>query len=113
MTLVDTLLSAQNGGAGGNGKAGQSGQTQFGVSGASKPPGCNGGSGGAGGAGGAGGGGAGGISVGILYKGTKPVTDSATDGKIAFGTKGSKGLGGASPTNDGIDGVAQSVLQAP
>ncbi|CAN5723932.1 hypothetical protein BH09MYX1_BH09MYX1_38890 [soil metagenome] len=77
------------------------------------PIGCNGGDGAPGGNGGTGGGGAGGISVGILYKGTKPTTDAATDSKITFGAKGTKGLGGSTPTNDGIDGVAQAVLQVP
>ena len=111
--LVSSELASGNAGNAGSGAAGQPGQTPGGFFGVGNPPACQGGNGGAGGAGGAGGGGAGGISVGILYKGTKPVTDSATDGKITVGTKGNKGLGGASPTNDGIDGVAQAVLQAP
>lgn len=41
------------------------------------------------------------------------MTDTATDGKIAFGSKGAKGIGGVPGTNDGLDGLAQAVLLAP
>ncbi len=113
VSLVESELVAGKGGNGGKGSAGQPPQSEYGFGGTKTGNGCNGGNGGKGGAGGAGGGGAGGISVGILYKGTKPTTDAATDGKITVGTKGNKGIGGAPGTNDGIDGVAQAVLQAP
>ncbi|MFO0568737.1 MAG: hypothetical protein U0263_23950 [Polyangiaceae bacterium] len=56
--------------------------------------------------GGSGRGGAG-ISVLVLWKGTA-VTGSA---KLTCGKKGTQGTGGKPGTNDGIDGVAQNVLQ--
>lgn len=115
VTLSESELAASDAGSGGKGALGALGQPP-GAGGngfTASPSGCAGGDGGQGGGGGAGGGGSGGVSVGILYKGTKPTTDTATDGKITFGTKGNKGLGGSSPTNDGLDGVAQAVLQAP
>ena len=111
MTLTNCSLSAKDGAKGGNGIAGQNGQPQGGNAGVFTGGGCAGGKGGAGGNGGAGGGGAGGVSVGILYKGTKPMSDSATQAAITFGMKGSKGTGGAG--NDGVDGVAQAELMAP
>jgi hypothetical protein len=111
--LESCEVAVATAGAGGKGGAGQKGQVG-GLEGKDAVgPGCNGGAGGTGGDGASGGGGAGGISVGILYKGTKPTTDAATDGKITVGTKGNKGIGGVPGTNDGIDGVAQAVLQAP
>ncbi len=101
--------NAGNGGKGGNGQPGQAG----GFAGNKAGNGCLGGNGGTGGTGGTGAGGAGGISAGILYKGSAPTTDSATTGAITVGTKGAKGVGGKAGTNDGIDGMAQAVLQAP
>ncbi len=100
---------AGNGGAGAAGQAGQAG----GFSGQNINPGCSGGTGGTGGAGGAGGGGAGGISVGVLWKGTAaPTLDSSTTSNIVFAQQGgAKGTGGAPGQNDGIDGVAQAVLE--
>jgi hypothetical protein len=113
LSISSSEAKAASAGNGGAGIGGQAGQTPGGFPGAGKSAGCAGGNGGVGGKGGAGSGGAGGISVGILYKGTKPTTDAATDGKITVGTKGNKGIGGVPGTNDGIDGVAQAVLQAP
>jgi len=42
-----------------------------------------------------------------------PMLDAATMSAITVGTKGVKGMGGSSPTNDGIDGTAQAMLMAP
>ena len=112
ITLTACELTSGAAADGGKGAAGQAGQ----LGGFQGPPaskGCAGGDGGNGGAGGSGAGGSGGVSVGIAYKGTKPVTDAATDGKITVGTKGNKGTGGTPTVNDGIDGVAQAVLQVP
>jgi len=106
VTAVGCSIASSDGGAGGGGGAGGSGA-------AGGDPGgslCSGGQGGKGGDGGAGAGGAGGISVGVLYKGTKPTIDSATDGAITVGSPGAKGTGGNSPTNDGPVGVAEKVL---
>ncbi|MBK8997615.1 MAG: hypothetical protein IPM35_17945 [Myxococcales bacterium] len=104
-------LLAADGGNGGNGVAGQSGQTEYGFGANPGPGGCLGGAGAPGGAGGAGGGGAGGISVSVLWKGTAaPTIDGSA--KLTFGKKGTKGTGGKAGSNDGIDGVAQNVLQA-
>lgn len=103
-------LVATDAGDGGSGSAGQPGQTDVGFYGAGTPPACGGGSGGPGGAGGAGGGGAGGISVPVVWKGTAaPTIDGSA--KLTFGKKGNKGIGGKAGSNDGIDGVAQNVLQ--
>lgn len=116
VTLSTCEVVVGKAGNGGKGAPGQPGQSIGGIGGLrgnGSALGCQAGSGGRGGDGGSGSGGAGGVSVGILYKTTKPTTDNATDGKITVGTKGNKGLGGSSPTNDGIDGVAQAVLQAP
>jgi hypothetical protein len=96
-----------NGGKGGAGQLGQSGGSHG--SGA----GCGAGNGGNGSAGGTGAGGVGGISVGVLYSGPQPTLDSATTAAITVSTAGTKGVGGIPGTNDGIDGVAQPVLQAP
>lgn len=68
-----------------------------------------GGRGGDGAASGASGGGAGGLSAGILFRGTRPVLDTATLAAIQFGQPGA---GGARPDGEtAIDGVAGAVLQ--
>ncbi|CAN5300157.1 hypothetical protein BH09MYX1_BH09MYX1_48420 [soil metagenome] len=113
VTLSESELITTNAGDGGKGVAGQAAQVEFGFFAGGTPPGCGGGNGGKGGAAGSSGGGAGGISVGIPSQGTQPPTDTATDGKITFGTKGNKGVGGTPTVNDGVDGVAQAVLQIP
>ena len=110
IVMTNCTLATKAAGNGGNGVGGQSGQAPGGLFGLPVAPGCTGGSGGAGGAGGAGGGGAGGVSVGVLYKGTKP-----TYGNDTMITPGSKGTGGTSPAggpSNGSDGVAQPELQA-
>jgi hypothetical protein len=109
LTACDIVTLA--GGAGGTGSAGQDGQLG-GYAGTANSPGCGGGVGGKGAAGGAGGGGAGGISVGVLYTDQKPTVDAATT-IIVPTSPAAKGTGGAAGTNDGIDGVAQAVMQAP
>ena len=112
ITFASSNLTSKSAGAGGNGAGGQSGQTPGGFHGNSSGTACVGGAGGGGGSGGAGGGGAGGVSVGVLYKGSAPTVDSATQSAITTAsTGGAKGAGGASGTNDGIDGVAQATLE--
>lgn len=106
--LTASELVAGVAGRGGSGVAGQTGQTDFGAAGVPAAGGCNGGAGGKAGSGGAGAGGAGGISVGILHRGAAPSQDGTT---ITPGTKGAKGTGGAAGTNDGIDGLAQALLE--
>lgn len=104
-------LVATDAGNGGTGASGQTGQSDFGFGGVQGPGACPGGAGAGGGAGGAGGGGAGGISVPVVWKGTAaPTIDGSA--KLTFGKKGNKGIGGKAGSNDGIDGVAQNVLQA-
>ena len=106
VTLAQCVLTtsdAGEGGAGGAGGAGLAGGTKGARGGAA----CDGGNGGKGGNGGAGGGGAGGLSVGVLYKGTKPAIDAA----ITTGAKGSAGTGAAS--NNGVDGQKADSLEAP
>lgn len=112
VTLTACELTTSAAGKGGDGAAGQAGQVG-GYGGAQSIPGCPGGQGGSGGAGGSGGGGAGGLSVAVLWKGTAaPTIDSSTTAKITVAaTGGAKGVGGATPTNDGITGVAQAVLE--
>lgn len=112
ITISSSKLTATNAGAGGAGAAGQVGQTPGGFHGNGAGAGCSGGNGGSGGAGGAGGGGAGGVSVGILYEGTAPTIDNATQGATTVAPSGgAKGTGGAPGMNDGVDGVAQSMLE--
>ena len=90
-----------NGGGGGGGGGGAIGGGGGGAGSAPNPLGCPGGDGGKGGKGGAGAGGAGGISVGIVYKGTKPTGadtinwtgDSGGEG----GAEGDTGAGNAGP----------------
>jgi hypothetical protein len=109
VTLVACDIVTLTGGAGGAGSAGQDGQLG-GYAGTASSPGCAGGIGGKGGKGGGGGGGAGGISVGVIYTGQQPVIDSATKVTVPT-TPAPKGAGGTPGTNDGVDGIAQSVLQ--
>lgn len=106
--IVATELVAATAGNGGNGKAGAAGQ--IGGAGGARVGSCSGGGGGSGGTGGAGNGGAGGLSVGVLYKGTKPTLDGTTITSGAFGTKGTGGMPGV---NDGIDGTKADSLEAP
>ena len=103
-------LIAGDAGSGGSGKLGQDGQPG-GSGGVQVPDGCPGGKGGQGGQGGASGGAAGGISVGIVYQGAMPVTDSKTT--FVTGVAGAKGSGGIPGTNDGIAGVKKDVFQLP
>jgi hypothetical protein len=110
VTLNTCDITTLAGGAGGAGSGGQDGQLG-GYAGTANSPGCAGGIGGKGGAGGAGGGGAGGISVGVLYTDQKPTVDQATT-IVVPGSPAAKGTGGSAGTNDGIDGVAQAILQA-
>ncbi len=79
VNLVSSTLTAGQGGAGGVGGPGQDGQPgDASVPGVLSQPGLNGGAGGAGAGGSGGGGGSGGVSVGIVYRGAKPVADAAT-----------------------------------
>jgi len=109
--VLSSTLIARSAGKGGNGAMGQTGQSPGGLGGNRTAAGCLGGNGGAGGSGGGGGGGAGGVSVGVLYKGPHPMSDSATLAGTMVGAKGGKGTGTAG--NDGADGVAQAELMAP
>jgi hypothetical protein len=102
ITIVSSTIEASDGGDGGGGVAGQLGQPAGGAKG--NGGGCSGGVGGAGSTGGAGAGGAAGLSVGILFKGTKPTTDPSTDAALKFTTAGKPGLGAAG--NDALAGVA-------
>jgi hypothetical protein len=108
--LQESELVAANAGDGGDGKPGGDGQT--GGSGGVRVGSCSGGPGGRGANGGSGAGGAGGVSVGVLYKGTTPTLDAATENAIAVGAKGAPGAGGADG-NAGRDGDAKPVLEAP
>lgn len=113
VALTASSLTAHDAGLGGTGAGSQSGQAQGGIGGNRTGGACLGGNGGAGAKGGAGGGGAGGISIGVLYKDQMPTRDGISMGSTMVGMKGGKGVGGAAGMNDGIDGVAQSLLMAP
>lgn len=115
VSLVNSSMQSGKAGDGGGGGTGQTAQTGGNPGIDQNAVGCSGGQGGNGGKGGNGAGGAGGISVGILWKGsTAPTMDTATTAAIVVASKGgSKGIGGTPGGNDGIDGVAQNVLQAP
>lgn len=99
VTLVQSTLTTDaaglggTGGPGGNGIAGGTKGNQGGGA-------CTGGNGGKGGNGGAGGGGAGGLSVGVLYKGSRP----AVEATIVTGAKGD-------PGNDAVDGQKADSLE--
>jgi hypothetical protein len=111
ITLDATVtLTSKDAGKGGNGAAGQAAQSEVGFGGIQAVGACPGGNGGLGASGGAGGGAAGGISAGIVWKGAPtmtPVVDGST--AVTLGGKGAKGTG--SKSNDGIDGVAQDVVE--
>jgi hypothetical protein len=109
VTITDSTLTTLKAGAGGNGIAGQDGQIG-GFGGVQSLGGCSGGAGGKGGRGGASAGGAGGISVGVVYRGDKPTRSNAN---VTPGPKGAKGTGGASPANDGPDGLSQEEFEVP
>ena len=113
MTLDLVNLTAASAGNGGSGHAGQAGQQDVGFGGNVVTVGnaCPGGNGGRGGNGGASGGGAGGISVGIVWTGVaEPLQTQVT---FQTGAPGEGGIGGEPGVNDGIDGVAQDVLEVP
>jgi hypothetical protein len=103
-------LSTKSGGGGGGGGEGGVGASG-GTAGGGGPAGCAGGEGGKGGDGGDGAGGSGGVSVAIFHKGTAPTKDAATT--LSHGTKGSGGIGGKSPDNDGPPGVDGDIVAAP
>jgi hypothetical protein len=106
VALRESALTTGGGGAGGSGGAGAPG-ANGGLGGVGT---CAGGEGGRGGRGGAGAGGAGGLSVGVLYKGSRPALTATTS---ANGAAGAKGIGGVPGTNDGPDGVNTEILEAP
>jgi hypothetical protein len=112
VAITNSQFHASDAGNGGKGGAGQVGQ-MGGFAGNKAGNGCLGGNGGNGSAGGTGAGGIGGLSVAILYKGTQPTTDGATNGNMAVGKAGTKGVGGKAGTNDGLDGTAQPFMAAP
>jgi len=112
VTVTTSVLQAKNAGPGGSGAIGQTGQPDFGVGGNRSGAACNGGNGGPGGGGTPGGSGAGGVSVGVLYKGTKPTLDATTEQQIALGTKGSAGAAAPGFTNVGTDGKAAAMLES-
>lgn len=112
VTLTSSELKAKGAGDGGAGSIGQTGQTDFGVRGVGTGAACNGGNGGIGGDGAAGGGGAGGVSVGILYRGTKPTVDAVTEQQISTGAKGAAGAAAAGASNAGTEGKASATLES-
>jgi hypothetical protein len=107
VAIEDSEVAAAGGGDAGDGVAGQDG-TSGGDRGSSENA-CDGGAGGLGGKGGASGGGAGGISVGVLWNGEVGPSIGGTE--YMLGTPGAKGIGGEPGVNDGIDGVAEEVLE--
>ena len=113
ITLDATItLTTSAAGKGGNGAAGQPGQTEFGFGGLQAVGACSGGNGAPGGAGVAGGGAAGGVSAAVVWKGAATVTPTINASTtVTLGAKGDKGVGGKAGTNDGIDGVAQNVVE--
>jgi hypothetical protein len=110
-SLTSCSLKSSDAGKGGATVAGQTGQGASGIGGKGSLAGCNGGNGGApGGNGGAGGAGAGGISVGVVFKGTKP--NYGADTMITTGLKGTGGTSPAGGMSNGADGVAQAELMS-
>jgi hypothetical protein len=116
--LTNMVVSAGRGGAGGKGGAGQAGGAEgaggdggAGTSGVEA--GCHGGAGGKGGAGGPGGGGQGGHSLGIAFKGKRPIGGEFVmeHPAGAGGEPGSASVG----TNEGRGegGVAADTLEFP
>lgn len=110
VSIADSKLITRDGGKGGDGVPGQLAQREAGLGGKGIHGGCPGGAGGLGADGAAGGGAAGGVSVGILWAGEAPAQTGLT---ILIGRPGTKGSGGEPGTNDGIDGIARDVLEAP
>jgi hypothetical protein len=105
VTLLDwhaTAGSGGAGGAGGRGGAGGDGGAWTQTDGGGGHWGGPGGRGGKGGDGGAGGGGAGGPSIGIAYRGKRPVFEGDLSSLIKLGPGGA---GGDSPGNKGPTGV--------
>ena len=113
VTVETSVLQAKNAGPGGGGMPGQLGQTLFGSRGVGSGSACNGGNGGPGGDGTPGGGGAGGVSVGALYRGTKPTLDATTEKQVALGAKGTAGAAAPGFTNIGTEGKAVATLESP
>ncbi len=117
VNIQQSVLTATTAGNGGNGSAGQGGESFSGFGGSPGNgafPGCQGGPGGVGGTGGAGSGGVGGVSAGVIWKGSPPSIDSATQTAISVAASGGKkGTGGNSTVHDGLDGVAMTVYQSP
>ncbi len=112
MLDASVTLTTKDAGKGGDGVVGQGGQVIFGFKGNGAGGACQGGNGAPGADGGAGGGAAGGVSVAVLWKGAAamaPVVDTGT--AVSLGAKGAKGIGGKAGSNDGIDGVAQDVVE--
>lgn len=113
VTLVDSDFVAGSGGKGGGG-----GKGQLGGPGAGGGPGgtgaCQGGAGAKGGDGGHGGGGAGGPSIGVAWKGTKPVR---TGGSIKIATiaasGGADGLGAITGPGVGGPGLLTAEQELP
>jgi hypothetical protein len=106
ISLADCSITTASGAKGGGGGAGAGGQSGF-VGGNGVGNACAGGAGGFGGQGAAGGGGAGGLSVGVVFVGTPPVIDPATQGKVRTGAPGAGGAG----STPGSDGVAAATLK--
>lgn len=113
--LHDSEIVTAAAGDGGGGAPGQPGQESVGGggdgAGIGASAGCDGGIGGPGGNGGAGGGGAGGVSAGIVHSGPAPVLTGLTT--VSTGTSGAGGPGGELGVNDGVAGVAESVVELP
>jgi hypothetical protein len=112
VNVVASQLQSKNAGDGGAGALGQPGQNNPGIGGTRFGAACNGGNGGNGGDGGAGGGGAGGISVGVLFKNTKPTLDVESQQGITVGKKGAAGAEAPNASNPGAAGAAEPILEA-
>jgi hypothetical protein len=107
ITIVGSELRTAGAGDGGTGSAGQPAQANPGPAGLGAPGACSGGNGGLGGDGGDGGGGAGGVSIGVLYKGSKPILQTTTV------SPGAAGAGGSADTvrmGSGIAGTSAETL---
>ncbi|UQA57223.1 hypothetical protein [Polyangium aurulentum] len=118
--LTSTVLVAGRGGDGGRGGAGQPGGVEGaggdgGAAAGGVAAGCSGGAGGRGGAGGPGGGGQGGHSLGIAFKGKRPIGGKlAVDAALLAGLGGAAGIEGIqSNAGRGNDGVAAEALEFP
>jgi hypothetical protein len=109
VSVEASALVSGDAGAGGDGVDGQEGQMEAGFAGNGTLGGCQGGAGGFGGKGAAGGGGAGGISAAVVWSGEAAPSLAETTRSLALA--GEKGVGGEPGVNDGIDGVADEVLE--